>query len=148
MVRFPKFFQLYISKLNFLSFKENNYKVQTGFQQVLGYFCIFLHIFCICGPISKFFSVIHIKLKFPCCLEKTTMTVRLLFCRFLAIFKFFHIFDVYSPIFLFFKVKDLKIKFPVVLRKHAWRSDCFLAGFCYFYMFYIFPHIFGVFGTI
>ena len=93
MVRFSKFFQLYISKLNFSSFKENNHDGRTAF---LAGFRLFFFIFNI----------------------------------------FLHIFSVYSPVFKKFSVIDIKIKFPVVLRKQSWRSDCLLAGFCYFYICY------------
>ena len=68
MVRFSKFFQLKISKLNFPSFEENNNDGQTAFLQVFGYFYIFHispHIFGVYGPIFEIFSVKDIKIKFP-----------------------------------------------------------------------------------
>ena len=68
MVQFSKSFQLKISKLNFLSFEENNNDGQTAFLQVFGYFYIFQifpHIFGVYGPIFKKFSVKDIKIKFP-----------------------------------------------------------------------------------
>ena len=98
MVRFPNFFQLYISKLNFLSFKENNYDGQTPFKQVLGYFCIlhiFLHIFGVLwSDFQNFFSFKY-QNEISCRSKKTTMKARLPFCRFLAIFKFSPYFSIY-----------------------------------------------------
>ena len=60
MVRFSNFFQLYISKLNFPSFEENNNDGQTPFLQVFGYFYIFLHfppyLWCLWTNFQNFFS--------------------------------------------------------------------------------------------
>ncbi len=51
--------------------------------------------------------------------------------------------------FLKFCSKNIKLYvFPIDLMKHSWQSDCLLAGFWLFLYFYIFPHIFCVFGPI
>ena len=80
------------------------------------------------------------------------MTVRLPFCRFLAIFIFF----TFLPIYLVFMVqfsknfqlKILKLNFLRLKKRNNGGETAFQQVLGYFNMFYIFPHIFGVFGPI
>ena len=124
MIRFSKFFQLYISKSNFTLFEENNYDSQTAFLQVFGYFIFFTF-----SPISlvflvrfsKFFQLKISKLNFPSFGENNNdgQTAFLQVSGYFYIFYIFpHIFGVFSPIFKIFSVKDIKIKFHVVWRNN------------------------------
>ena len=139
MVRFSKFFQLKISKLNFPSFGENNNNGQTAFLQVFSYFYIFHHIFGVYEPIFKIFSVIDIKIKFPVVWRKQLWRSDCLFCRFLAILYFFT-FSPISLVFLvqfsnFFQLKMLKLNFPSFEENNNNGQTAFLQGFGYFYFF-------------
>ena len=116
-----KIFSVIESKLNFLSFQENNYDGQTAFKQVLGYFCIFhifLHTFGVYGPISEVFQLYISKLNFLSFQENINSGQT----AFLQVFGYFYIFHIFPPIFGVygpflknFVVKYIKIIFPVGL---------------------------------
>jgi len=116
------------------------------------YFLHFIHTFGVYGQILKKISVIDKKIKFPVFSKKTSMTVRLPFCRFWAIFIIF----TFSPISLvfmaqfskFFELKISKLDFLSFEENNNDGQTAFLQVFGYFLYFSDFSHIFGVYGPI